>query len=67
MQVTPGAGFPASHVVNGARAEVASARPDAPRVERGDIVPQKRLAAAAAEPPAPRRDLPRGSLLDITV
>jgi hypothetical protein len=68
MQVTPGAGFPASQPVNGTRAETVSARADAPRLERGEVAPQKRVAPAAApEAPAPRLTLPRGSLLDITV
>jgi hypothetical protein len=73
MQIGPSGSLPASSNVQAPRPEPSHPRPDSPRAQASEVAreAQKRVPAVAAhgeaEQAPPRRNLPRGTLVNITV
>jgi len=74
MQIGQGGSLPASSgTVTGSRSESPVPRPDSPRAHASEAARsgQKRVVAVAGNsepaPSTPRRNLPRGTLVNITV
>ena len=73
MQIGQGGSLPASSGVQNARPDSVAARADSPRAQAIETARTalKRVAPVAADaepsPTTPRRNLPRGTLVNITV